>query len=143
MNEDKQYCSQLHPRTFQKDQVEQLQNQYDDFYEEAPQNTTRPQDLEDSDATPEQSYTEDSTQLPQWNSYDDNHEVCESTSRSEPIIQQTLPHSSVLDPSVMAIIQTMNTQIQSMQYNNKTRCSVEHCTPHADGAWLNELGWSQ
>ena len=21
--------------------------------------------------------------------------------------------------------------------------SVEHCTPHADGAWLNELGWSQ
>ena len=24
-----------------------------------------------------------------------------------------------------------------------TRCSVEHCTPHADGAWLNELGWSQ
>ena len=26
---------------------------------------------------------------------------------------------------------------------NKTRRSVEHCTPHADGAWLNELGWSQ
>ena len=25
----------------------------------------------------------------------------------------------------------------------RTRCSVEHCTPHADGAWLNELGWSQ
>ena len=25
----------------------------------------------------------------------------------------------------------------------KTRRSVEHCTPHADGAWLNELGWSQ
>ena len=25
----------------------------------------------------------------------------------------------------------------------KTRCSVEHCTPHADGAWLTELGWSQ
>ena len=24
-----------------------------------------------------------------------------------------------------------------------TRSSVEHCTPHADGAWLNELGWSQ
>ena len=24
----------------------------------------------------------------------------------------------------------------------KTRRSVEHCTPHADGAWLNELGWS-
>ena len=24
-----------------------------------------------------------------------------------------------------------------------TRHSVEHCTPHADGAWLNELGWSQ
>ena len=23
-----------------------------------------------------------------------------------------------------------------------SRCSVEHCTPHADGAWLNELGWS-
>ena len=23
----------------------------------------------------------------------------------------------------------------------KTRRSVEHCTPHADGAWLNELGW--
>ena len=22
-----------------------------------------------------------------------------------------------------------------------TRRSVEHCTPHADGAWLNELGW--
>ena len=26
---------------------------------------------------------------------------------------------------------------------NVTRCSVEHCIPHADGAWLNELGWSQ
>ena len=26
---------------------------------------------------------------------------------------------------------------------SKTRRSVEHCTPHADGAWLNELGWSQ
>ena len=26
---------------------------------------------------------------------------------------------------------------------DKTRRSVEHCTPHADGAWLNELGWSQ
>ena len=25
----------------------------------------------------------------------------------------------------------------------KSRRSVEHCTPHADGAWLNELGWSQ
>ena len=25
----------------------------------------------------------------------------------------------------------------------KTRRSVEHCTPHADGAGLNELGWSQ
>ena len=24
-----------------------------------------------------------------------------------------------------------------------TRRSVEHCTPHADVAWLNELGWSQ
>ena len=24
-----------------------------------------------------------------------------------------------------------------------TRCSVEHCTPHAGGAWLNELGCSQ
>ena len=24
-----------------------------------------------------------------------------------------------------------------------TRRSVEHRTPHADGAWLNELGWSQ
>ena len=24
-----------------------------------------------------------------------------------------------------------------------TRRSVEHCTPHADGAWLNELGWAQ
>ena len=24
-----------------------------------------------------------------------------------------------------------------------TRRSVEHCTPHADGAGLNELGWSQ
>ena len=24
-----------------------------------------------------------------------------------------------------------------------TRRSVKHCTPHADGAWLNELGWSQ
>ena len=23
-----------------------------------------------------------------------------------------------------------------------TRRSVEHCTPHADGAWLNELGHS-
>ena len=25
----------------------------------------------------------------------------------------------------------------------KTRRSVEHCILHADGAWLNELGWSQ
>ena len=25
----------------------------------------------------------------------------------------------------------------------RTRRSVKHCTPHADGAWLNELGWSQ
>ena len=25
----------------------------------------------------------------------------------------------------------------------KTRRSVEHCNPHADGAWLNELGWSR
>ena len=25
----------------------------------------------------------------------------------------------------------------------QTRRSVEHCTQHADGAWLNELGWSQ
>ena len=25
----------------------------------------------------------------------------------------------------------------------KTRRSVEQCTPHAVGAWLNELGWSQ
>ena len=25
----------------------------------------------------------------------------------------------------------------------ETRRSVEHCTPHADGAWLNEVGWSQ
>ena len=24
-----------------------------------------------------------------------------------------------------------------------TRRSVEHCTPHADGALLTELGWSQ
>ena len=24
-----------------------------------------------------------------------------------------------------------------------TRHSIEHCTPHADGAWLTELGWSQ
>ena len=27
--------------------------------------------------------------------------------------------------------------------NAGTRRSVEHCTLHADGAWLNELGWSQ
>ena len=26
---------------------------------------------------------------------------------------------------------------------NETRRSVEHCTPHADCAGLNELGWSQ
>ena len=121
MNEDKQYCSQLRPQTFQKDQVEHLQNQeqYDDFYEEAPQNTTRPQDSGESNAPPEQSNAEDSAQLPQWKSYDDNHEVCEPTSRSEQIIQQTLPPSSVLDQYVMAIIQTMNTQIQSMQDNNQ------------------------
>ena len=30
-----------------------------------------------------------------------------------------------------------------IKLNNQTRRSVEHCTPHADGAWLNELGWSQ
>ena len=29
------------------------------------------------------------------------------------------------------------------QKQKTTRRSVEHCTPHADGAWLNELGWSQ
>ena len=28
-------------------------------------------------------------------------------------------------------------------YLTVTRRSVEHCTLHADGAWLNELGWSQ
>ena len=33
--------------------------------------------------------------------------------------------------------------IQSVNAVNATRRSVEHCTPHADGAWLNELGWSQ
>ena len=27
--------------------------------------------------------------------------------------------------------------------STQTRRSVEHCTPHADGAWQNELGWSQ
>ena len=27
--------------------------------------------------------------------------------------------------------------------HKKTRRLVEHCTPHVDGAWLNELGWSQ
>ena len=27
--------------------------------------------------------------------------------------------------------------------DRETRRSVEHCTPHTDGAWLNELGWSQ
>ena len=31
----------------------------------------------------------------------------------------------------------------SMGNPYKTRRSVEHCTPHTDGAWLNELGWSQ
>ena len=25
------------------------------------------------------------------------------------------------------------------RYNTKTRCSVEHCTPHANGAWLSKL----
>ena len=40
----------------------------------------------DSNATPEQSIAENSEQLPQWNSCDDKHEVCEPTSRSEPKI---------------------------------------------------------
>ena len=31
----------------------------------------------------------------------------------------------------------------AQEISSKTRRSVEHCTPHADGAWLNELGWSQ
>ena len=30
-----------------------------------------------------------------------------------------------------------------MGKKKETRRSVEHCTPHADGAWLTELGWSQ
>ena len=33
--------------------------------------------------------------------------------------------------------------ISLMDATYKTRRSVEHCTPHTDGAWLNELGWSQ
>ena len=31
----------------------------------------------------------------------------------------------------------------SKRNNEETRRSVEHCTPHADGVWMNELGWSQ
>ena len=34
-------------------------------------------------------------------------------------------------------------RIGTNENNMKTRRSVEHCTPHADGAWLNDLGWSQ
>ena len=33
--------------------------------------------------------------------------------------------------------------LQKCINKRETRRSVEHCTPHADGAWLNELGWSQ
>ena len=35
------------------------------------------------------------------------------------------------------------TGIDNLPIPLTTRRSVEHCTPHADGAWLNELGWSQ
>ena len=41
---------------------------------------------------------------------------------------------------MMARAAATRTMKKSMK---KTRRSVEHCTPHADGAWLNELGWSQ
>ena len=33
--------------------------------------------------------------------------------------------------------------LDQLCYIIATRRSVEHCTPHADGVWLNELGWSQ
>ena len=33
-------------------------------------------------------------------------------------------------------------KMASAKINRLTRRLVEHCTPHADGAWLNELGWS-
>ena len=33
--------------------------------------------------------------------------------------------------------------IAASQTHSTTRRSVEHCTLHADGTWLNELGWSQ
>ena len=41
------------------------------------------------------------------------------------------------------IILPGTTGIDNLPIPLTTRCSVEHCTPHADGAWLNELGWSQ
>ena len=55
-------------------------------------------------------------------------------------------HSANLYPSTI-----FNTHKDAKTNNNNykailhhiTRRSVEHCTPHADGAWLNELGWSQ
>ena len=33
--------------------------------------------------------------------------------------------------------------LSSLCHNKETRRSAEHCNPHADGARLNELGWSQ
>ena len=34
-------------------------------------------------------------------------------------------------------------EMEAQKVTELTRRSVEHCTPHADGAWLNKLGWSQ
>ena len=33
--------------------------------------------------------------------------------------------------------------MKTSELQKRTRRSVEHCTPHSDGAWLNELGWLQ
>ena len=45
-------------------------------------------------------------------------------------------HSSILQS-------TSRPFCMAKQAKEETRRSVEHCTPHADGAWLNKLGWSQ
>ena len=47
-----------------------------------------------------------------------------------------------LNTNNLLIQKLIMNQVELLEILMKTRRSVEHCTPHADGAWLNELGWS-
>ena len=52
---------------------------------------------------------------------------------------RTILHHKAEDQQELFVVK-MRQQTKEQQ---KTRRSVEHCTLHADGAWLNELGWLQ